>query len=114
MAKRWLIAVVLVLAVLLSPLRLPAQSCALSMRPVQKMSCGDCCAKMKSCMLPRKDQTPPATAPAATQQSIALIASAVQTLLVQVPVASVKRVTRSLAIAPELPPRLAVLCTFLI
>src|SRR5947209_1472849 len=98
MARRLMIAVLLVLAMFSSPLHLAAQSCALSMPAVQKMACGDCCAKMKSCMLPRKDQTPPATAPAASQQSIALIAPAVQTVLVQAPVASLKRVGRLAAV----------------
>ena len=114
MVKRLAIALVLVLAVFTTAVRLPAQSCALPMPAAQKMSCAqDCCAKMKwACV--QKEQTPPATASTAIQQSIALIAPAVQTLLVQAPVASPKLDRRITDFAPQSPPRLALLCTFLI
>ena len=114
MVKRLTIVLVLVLAVFTAAVRVPAQSCAMPMPAAQKMSCGqDCCAKMKwACV--QKEQTPPATASTANQQSIALIAPAVQTLLIEAPVTSPKLCRRVVEIAPESPPRLALLCTFLI
>jgi hypothetical protein len=114
MIKRLTVAVVVMLAVFSAAVRMPAQACALNMPAAEKMSCGDCCAKMKSCALPQKDQAPPATASTANQQSIALIAPAVQTLLLQIPVVQSKADRRVADTAPKSSPRQALLCTFLI
>jgi hypothetical protein len=93
---------------------LPAQSCALPLAQTQSVFCGDCCAKMKACVIPQKDQTLPATADMAAQQAIALIAPIVPSLLPRPPVALYRATARSAESAPESPPRLALLCTLLI
>jgi hypothetical protein len=115
MVRRLTIAVVVTLALVSTAVRLPAQSCALSMAPEQKMACGtDCCAKMKWCVIPQKEQKPPATAQSENQQSILLVAPAVQTLRVIAPIAFAKADYRVANVTPESLSRLAVLCTFLI
>ena len=114
MAKRLTIALVMTLALFCTAVRIPAQACAMSMPAVQTMPCSDCCAKMKSCVLPQKDQTPPATAASVTQQSIALVAPLVQTVFVYPPVLSAKLDRLSAETLRDSPPRLALLCTFLI
>ncbi|MFN2622455.1 MAG: hypothetical protein ABR611_06385 [Chthoniobacterales bacterium] len=114
MIRRLTIAVVITLALLTAVVRLPAQSCALSMAPEQKRACGvDCCAKMKWCVIPQKAQTPPATTQPANQQ-IVLVAPAVEILRLIAPIASSTTDYRVANVAPESPPRLALLCTFLI
>jgi hypothetical protein len=114
MVKRLTIAMVMTLAMFCTAVRLPAQACAMSMPTGQRMPCGDCCAKMKSCALPQKDQRPPATAASVTQESTALIAPAVPADFVYAPLPSATFGPRSAESLCDSAPRLAILCTFLI
>jgi len=112
MVKRLAIAVLLVLGVASTVVHLPAQSCTMAM-PIAAASC-DCCATMKSCVLPQKDRTPPATANAAEHQTIALSVPEIQSVPLQSPVASATFNSSAREALRDSTPRLAVLCTFLI
>ncbi len=86
----------------------------MSMPAPLKMQCTSCCAAMKSCVLPQQNPTQPASAATADLAPIAMIAPALPVLL--------RQLRTQLAIFPRsaaqtlthAPPRLAVLCTFLI
>src|SRR5689334_17993944 len=115
MARRFSIAVVVMLAVFAATVRLPAQACAMAMQAGQKVSCtDDCCATMKSCVLSQQGQTPSAATSANAQQSITLIAQPIQSSFVQAAVDPPKPDPSHLDTLPDSPPQLAVLCTFLI
>src|SRR5712691_10326473 len=114
MVRRLAIALTLVLALWAASAQVPLQTCAMSMPAVQKAPCTECCAKMKFCVLPPQNQTPPATATASSQQSIVLVAQPVQSLVAQAWVTSPRLDCSGAEILPNSPSRLAVLCTFLI
>lgn len=114
MFGRTVLAVTLLLALFAGPLRAGGPACGMSMPAAQKMACMACCAKMKSCALPRQNPTQSATAPTVHQQAIALLAPALPVLLSALPaspVAAPRHMTQSLAHSP---PRLALFCSFLI
>ncbi len=114
MLRQLVIAVTLVVAVCSASAPPLARACSLAMPTAQTALCTDCCAKLKSCVLPQQNQTPPAAPGSSVQQSIALIAPAIQSLSLM-PVLTLPRPDHSRAdIRAGSPPRLAVLCTFLI
>jgi hypothetical protein len=114
MVRRFIIAMVAVLAVFAATVRLPARACALTMPAAQMAACADCCATMKSCVLSKQSQTPSVATTANAQPSTTFIAQPVQSLLVEATVNLPKPDTSPLAIPRDSPPRQAVLCTFLI
>jgi hypothetical protein len=113
MAKRLTIGIALVFALLAATIH-PQLVCAMSMTPVQKLSCGECCAKTKSCALPQKNQTPPVTGQSAALPAVALIAQVVQTPLLNTAVAPAKPGQSVAEAAPQSSSPFAILCTFLI
>jgi len=114
MVRRLSIALIVMLAVFTAAVRLPVQACALDMPAAQKAPCtDDCCATMKSCVLSQHDQTP-AVASTDAQPSVSFIAQPIQSLLVQTTVNLPTPDLSRAGILPDSPPRLAVLCTFLI
>jgi hypothetical protein len=93
--------------------RAPGQVCGMSM-PTAMVQC-ECCATMKSCLLPQQNPVQPATATAPSQQSVAMIAPALHELLAPEPVvpSRARNFVRA-QFAVHSPSRLALLCTFLI
>jgi len=114
MVQRLTIAVVLLLAVLSASAPQSVRACAMAMPGLQKAPCTDCCARMKFCVLRQEKQVPPASATASSQQSITLAAQPIESLLGQATVMVSKHHCFRTDLFPTSPPRLAVLCTFLI
>jgi hypothetical protein len=69
---------------------------------------------MKFCVLRQEKQVPPANATASSQQSITLAAQPIESLLGKATVIVSERHCFRTDLSPASPPRLAVLCTFLI
>lgn len=85
----------------------------MSMPAPQKIQC-DCCATMKSCVLPRENPTQPRAAAAVSAVPLAMIAPGAPVLLREVQptaVAPLRELRRPLAVAA---PRFALFCAFLI
>ena len=114
MVRRLTVAVVLLLAVLSAPAPQFVRNCAMAMPAQQKAPCTDCCARMKFCVLRQEKQVPPASATASSQQSITLVAQPSESLLEKAIVLLPERRCFRTYLLPDTPPRLAVLCTFLI
>ena len=82
--------------------------------PTPMVQC-ECCATMKSCLLPQQNSVPPAAASQASQQSVAMIAPVLHELLaLEPPVPSRARNFVTAQFAVHSPSRLALFCTFLI
>jgi hypothetical protein len=108
------IVVTLSLALWSAAMPVPAPGCAMSMSAAQSAPCTDCCATMKSCLLPQQNRVPPASASTGNQQSITLIAQPIASVVVQAAIALPRINFSGAEISADSPPRLAVLCTFLI
>jgi hypothetical protein len=93
--------------------RAPAQICGMSM-PAPMVQC-DCCATMKSCLLPQQNPVQPAAASQPLQQSVAIIAPVLHELLAPALAApSSSREFYAAQPAAHSRPRFALFCTFLI
>jgi len=114
MVQRLTIAVILLLAVLSASAPQPVRACAMAMPTLQKAPCTDCCARMKFCVLRQENQVPPASATASSQQSIQLAAQPIESLFGKATVTLPERHCFRAELFSDSPPRLAVLCTFLI
>src|SRR5690242_7097473 len=114
MVRQLTTALILALALLTATMPFATRSCALSMRGVQKATCPDCCATMKFCVRSQQSQTAPATVVTTGQEPIAMSALTIHSPLVQEPVTLPKLNSAQADIPTDSPPRLAVLCTFLI
>ncbi|MEP6821845.1 MAG: hypothetical protein ABI946_05785 [Chthoniobacterales bacterium] len=113
MIRRLMIGLLLVLALCLTPLGASTPGCALGKPAAQGMSCADCCATMKSCILPKQNPTNAITASSPSQADL--------TALPFPPVFLYDLAATPLSHAAVVAPRttaphsrLAVLCTFLI
>ena len=75
----------------------------------------DCCATMKSCLIPQQNAGPSAAVAQLSQQTAVMVAPALCEILAPLPAAPSFAI-RDLAARPTAhsPPRLALFCTFLI
>jgi hypothetical protein len=111
--RRFTISVLLVIALAAMTAQAPAQMCGMRM-PTPMVQC-DCCAAMKSCLLPQKNPAQLAAAAQSSQQSIAMIAPVLHQLVA--PMLGTLSPSREFPAAQpsaHSPPRLALFCTFLI
>ncbi len=86
----------------------------MSMPPTAKTTC-DCCATMKSCLLPQRNPSQSTAAVKHLQPAVVMMAPVLHALLtpaIASPARAVKLATAQPAV--HSPPRLALLCTFLI
>ena len=114
MVRQLTIVVTLSLALWSAAMPVSARGCAMSMPAGQGGMCTDCCATMKSCVLPQQNRVPPASASSGNQQSITLITQPIASVVVQAAIALPRINFSGTEISADSPPRLAVLCTFLI
>jgi hypothetical protein len=84
------------------------------MPAAQKADCAACCAKMKSCILPRQNPTQSTAATTPNPVPIAIVAPALLVLSQETLQTSVSFQRLALQTPSHAPPQLAVLCTFLI
>jgi hypothetical protein len=113
MFRRLPISVLLVIALVAMTAQAPAQMCGMRM-PAPMVQC-DCCATMKSCVLPQQNPAKLAAAAQSSQQSIAMIAPVLHQLVAPM-LGTLSRSGESPPAQPSAhsPPRLALFCTFLI
>ncbi len=112
MLRRLTISVLLVMALILVPLRSPAQDCAMS-KPAT-MSCTACCAMMKSCVLPQRNPTNVVTIESSNQFAFTATPPLTPVLLHELFATPFSYALAETPRAAHTPARLAVLCTFLI
>lgn len=113
MPKQFFMAVTLVLALLVVPLRASAPVCGMSMPAAQKMECAACCAAMKSCILPKQNSTNAVTANSPSQADLTAVPFA-PVLLHELAATPLSYAAAVIPRTPPTPARHAVLCTFLI
>ncbi len=114
MTRRLIIAVLLVMTLLSVPFAAPATACARPMRTTLSSNC-DCCATMKSCLLPQQNPVRPTATAETAQQAVVMIPPVLHVL--QTPAFEVpfRRVDFLIASAPaHSAPRAVLFCTFLI
>ena len=103
----------LLTALFSAPLQASAPRCAINPAGIAKASCAECCATMKSCVLPQRDSQP--TAASTAQENLVTIAAPLmRSLVVEIPATPVqfRHVSRPFGHSSAL--RQALLCVFLI
>ena len=110
------LAILIALSLFAPTLPVRGQLCSMRMAGSPVVSkCTDCCATMKSCVLPQQNPARPAATNLDTQYSLVLSAPVLLPLLVPAPATSSR--SRDSSPAPRKahsPPRQALFCTFLI
>jgi hypothetical protein len=110
------IVALLFLALFSAPLLASAQTCGLAMPVRTTMDCSaDCCAKMKSCVLPQQNPAQATATAKAAQPSVVMTAPVFDELLAPVPVQPFRPARFVAAQGPaHSPSPLALSCTLLI
>ncbi|MDP9254696.1 MAG: hypothetical protein M3O66_07155 [Verrucomicrobiota bacterium] len=117
MTRQLTLALLLVAALFMSALRLPAQSCLLSSSAIEKACRPGCCANKTCCATSARNTVIPSQPLAknsATHELAAVVAHANPTLLPDQGSATKLAVRSQAQSAAHSPPRLALFCTFLI
>ena len=115
MSRQLLTGLLLVCALLTASSAAPAQTCGMRMPEAATMKCINCCATMKSCVLPQQNPAQPTAAGDTAPHSLTMIAPVIRDLLSPALLALSRPADFAPAqlLAPS-PSRLALFCTFLI